>query len=212
MMNTIGKPVAVAVVGLGTLLFLAACGGDSGHDGMPSMTASSTLSASSGSAQNAQAADANAADVMFATMMIPHHAQAIDMAAMAATRAGSGEVKDLARKIQEAQQPEIDRMTSWLKAWGKPVPDASMSGMGHGGMDQGDGMMTEAEMQQLTAAKGVAFDRLFATLMIKHHEGAVSMAQQEAQNGKNPDAVALAKQIVKDQTAEIATLKGLLAT
>jgi uncharacterized protein (DUF305 family) len=213
-MNTgIRNRAALTATVVGGLILLSACGGGSGASGghdMSGMSSSSAPATSSGAAQSGQAA-ANEADATFATKMIPHHAQAVEMAKLAATRASSAEVKELARDIEGAQQPEIDQMTSWLKAWGKPVPDTSMSGMDHGGMNHGDGMMTAAEMQQLENAKGAEFDRLFLTLMIKHHEGAIAMAKQEEQNGRNPDAVALAKKIAQDQTAEIATIKGLLA-
>ena len=64
----------------------------------------------------------NATDVQFATDMIPHHRQAVDMAALADTHASSAEVKALAAKIRKAQEPEIATMSGWLTAWGEPVP------------------------------------------------------------------------------------------
>src|SRR4051812_29908265 len=78
----------------------------------------------------------NSHDVMFAQMMIPHHQQAITMAEQAATKASSPEVKKLATQIENAQQPEIDKMTGWLKTWGAAMPSP-------GGMHMGDGMMSE---------------------------------------------------------------------
>jgi uncharacterized protein (DUF305 family) len=152
------------------------------------------------------------ADVGFATDMIPHHRQAIEMAAMAAQRSEDPEVKELAAAIQAAQQPEIDTMSSWLTAWGKPVPEgaAGMDAMGHGGMNDMPGMMTTEEMNQLHDETGVGFDRMFLTMMIEHHEGAIRMAETEQANGSNPEAVALAKKIAQDQQAEIKTMQQLL--
>ena len=103
-------------------------------------------------------------------------------------------------------------MTSWLNAWGKDAP----SGTGMGGMDNnmgGDGMpgmMGESEMNDLDTATGTRFDRMFLTMMIEHHTGAIEMAKTEQADGQNPDAVALAKKIEADQTAEIAVMKDLL--
>ncbi|MFI1990995.1 DUF305 domain-containing protein [Actinoplanes sp. NPDC020271] len=197
-------------------LVLSACGGgdgtssDSGmnHGGMTATTAAS-----------AAAATFNDADVMFATMMIPHHQQAIEMAVLADGRAASGDVTDLAAKIKAAQQPEIDTMTQWLSAWGHPMPMTSsagmpgmnasaMPGMGHGAMP---GAMSQADMDTLSKAKDAAFDKQFLTMMISHHEGAITMAQQEVAQGSNADAKALAQKIITDQQAEITTMKGLLS-
>nr|WP_231956835.1 MULTISPECIES: DUF305 domain-containing protein [unclassified Actinoplanes] len=205
-------------------LMLSACGGDdtSSDSGMNhgGMTPTATASAQA-------AATFNDADVMFASMMIPHHQQAVEMAALADGRAASAEVKNLAAKIKSAQQPEIDTMNQWLTAWGHPMPamaasgmpgmDASampgmsasaMPGMDHGAMP---GAMSQADMDKLAKAKGAAFDKQFLAMMISHHEGAITMAQQEVAQGSSPDAKALAQKIVTDQQAEIVTMKGLLS-
>jgi uncharacterized protein (DUF305 family) len=190
-----------------TALLLSACGGDHekssdtgmNHGAAPTATASAAASAG---------ATFNDADVMFAQMMIPHHQEAVEMAAMADGRAASAQVKDLAGKIEAAQQPEIDTMTGWLTAWGKaPMPDMS-GGMDHGAMP---GAMSESDMAALHDAKGAAFDKQFLTLMVKHHEGAIEMAQEQVDKGSNPEAKALAAKIVTDQQAEIATMKQILA-
>lgn len=159
----------------------------------------------------------NEADVAFAQGMIPHHQQAIEMAALAPERAASAEVRDLAADIEAAQGPEIETMTGWLEAWGEDVPDGGMDGMD--GMDHGDmsgdampGMMSRDEMDGLTAATGAEFDQMFLTMMIEHHEGAIEMAATERADGENPEAVTLAKQIANDQLAEIQVMQGLLAS
>lgn len=157
----------------------------------------------------------NDSDVSFATEMIPHHAQAIEMAKLAVTKATSKDVVDLANQIQDAQQPEIDTMTAWLESWSESAPDAgmpAMPGMDHGSMDHGSrsGMMTGQEMQQLASAEGRDFDRLWLQLMIEHHQGAVQMAKTEQRDGENADAKALAQDIIAGQEAEITTMKRLL--
>lgn len=206
------RSFALPVIALTGALALSACG----STGNTSSVAPSTTSAGSASAGAASAASStafNTADVTFATMMIPHHAQAVEMARLAPSRASSAGVKSLASKIEAAQQPEIDLMSGWLTSWGKPVPDAGMagmSGMGAGSSGGMGGMMTDAQMSGLESAKGADFDRLFLTLMIKHHEGAIQMAQVQVKDGQNAEAVVLAKKIVEDQKAEISTMQGLL--
>jgi uncharacterized protein (DUF305 family) len=74
------------------------------------------------------------------------------------------------------------------------------------------GMMTEEEMSTLGKQKGSMFDRMWIQMMIKHHQGAVTMAKAEQTNGKDPAAIALAKTIEKAQTTEIATMQRLLGS
>ncbi|TCB99723.1 DUF305 domain-containing protein [Micromonospora zingiberis] len=198
-------------VSLAVAVGLAACGSDhqsaAGHDrpGSPSASAS-----------GGEAAANNAADRMFAQMMIPHHEQAVEMSDLAATRAADPEVKQLAAQIKDAQAPEITQLRGWLTQWGAPVPTSS--GDGHGtdhGMPEMDhempGMMSDADMARLEAATGPEFDRQFLTMMIAHHGGAITMGEEEIAQGANPDAKALAQQIVTTQQAEIDTMKKILA-
>ncbi|MEV6816930.1 DUF305 domain-containing protein [Micromonospora sp. NPDC051296] len=198
-------------VSLAVAIGLAACGSDhqagAGHDtpGTPSASAISGESAAN-----------NAADVMFAQMMIPHHEQAVEMADLATTRASDPEVKQLAVQIKDAQAPEIAQLKTWLTQWGAPMPSASGGGhgTGHGTPDMDHempGMMSDADMAKLAAATGTEFDRQFLTMMIAHHEGAVTMSEEATTQGANPDAKALAQRIITTQQAEIDTMKKILA-
>jgi uncharacterized protein (DUF305 family) len=187
--------------GAAMLAVAAGCGGGNGgtdHSNMPGM--GSSTSSDSGTKGH------NSADVMFAQMMIPHHRQAIEMADLAPSRAASQKIKDIAKQIADGQSPEITTMSGWLKSWGEKVPAA---GSKAGGMNMDDGMMSEKDMATLKAARGAKFDAMFAQMMIAHHNGAISMARDEQANGKDPDAKKLAATIVKAQTAEISTLRGL---
>ena len=200
-------------------LTLAACSGSSsssaGHD-MSSMT-SSGMSASASASVDAKH---NAADVTFAQNMIVHHQGAVQMAQMAATKAATQEVKDLAERIKAAQGPEIQKMTSWLKAWGEPLTaESSMSDMGNmggssgssGSMGSTDSMgMSQEQMDQLDAASGKDFDRMFLQMMTAHHRGAIELARTEQANGSNPQAIALAKSIETSQGAEVAEMGQML--
>lgn len=180
---------------------------------------------------SAPAGPHNQPDITFASMMIVHHKGAIQMADLAPTRASSSQLKDLAVKIKAAQAPEITEMTGWLAAWapgigmsnmpmnsaGPSSAAGGMSGMDHGSATSGGamasampGMMSDQQMSQLTAASGATFDKMFLQLMITHHQGALTMAQTEKEQGSNPDALKLADSIISSQTAEIATMQRLL--
>jgi uncharacterized protein (DUF305 family) len=153
------------------------------------------------------------ADVAFAQGMIPHHSQAVDMAGLAADRAGNDRVKQLAASVENAQGPEIEQLRGFLAAWGQPEAPAGTdhAGMGHSSTG-GSGMTTDAQMQQLEQARGADFDRMFLQMMTAHHEGAVEMARTELAGGRNPEAKALAQKIIDEQQAEIATMANLLST
>jgi len=171
------------------------------------VAALSLTACGSGSSSGNGGGDFNNADVTFAQSMIPHHQQAVAMAKMAKAHASSPEVKKLADKIEAAQGPEISTMQGWLKDWGKSKASGSMSGMS--GMP---GMMSDSDMKGLDKATGATFDKMFLTMMIAHHTGAIEMAKTEQSKGKNADAKALAKNIEKAQTTEIAQMKKMLGS
>jgi uncharacterized protein (DUF305 family) len=75
-----------------------------------------------------------------------------------------------------------------------------------------DGMMSDEDMAALDAATGTEAERPFLEQMIQHHTGAIEMAQAEVEGGENPDAVAMAENIVSSQQAEIDYMKDLLAS
>lgn len=108
-------------------------------------------------------------------------------------------------------------MSGWLTGWQQPVPSASSSAMGGmGGMDgmdhTGTGMMSDADMTSLGNASGATFDRMWVSMMIQHHQGALTMAKTEQQSGQNLDALTLAQSIITSQSAQITQLTALLAT
>jgi len=148
--------------------------------------------------------DFDSADVVFAQMMIPHHEQAVEMSTLAETRAKDPVIVALAAQIKAAQGPEIDKMMAWLQAAGAPKADDHMGHVMPGGI------VGDTQLAELKAASGSEFDRLFATEMIAHHEGAIEMAKQ-VENSANSAVSALAKNIITNQTAEIAQLKAFLA-
>lgn len=160
-------------------------------------------------------ADHNATDVGFAQGMIPHHAQAIEMADLALSNTTNPEVLSLATAIKVAQSPEIETLSGWLRQWGQPVPSIEEGSMDHdmSGMDgmMMDGMMSKADMDRLESSTGAEFDRLWLELMIQHHEGAVKMSNSEVADGKNPDAITLARSIIASQQAEITEMEAQLA-
>jgi uncharacterized protein (DUF305 family) len=162
------------------------------------------------------------ADVHFMTGMIGHHAQALVMSAMAPTHGASPAVQRLAARIINAQRDEIATMERWLGDRGQPVPEVHIEGttlMVHGArghaMDHASmpGMLSPAQIAELDAARGAAFDRLFLTYMIQHHGGAVVMVDDLfASDGaaQHADTFKLASDIQVDQRTEIARMQRML--
>ncbi|HET7476894.1 MAG TPA: DUF305 domain-containing protein [Dermatophilaceae bacterium] len=203
-MRRLIRPAALAAAGLTAILTLAACSAnDNGSTGsMPGMNSGSM---SSGMSSTTAGASAQAGDVRFAQLMIPHHEQAIEMAELALrSSSASAAVKGLAGQIKDAQDPEITTMTGWLRQWGAPTAAA----MDHGSDDMG--MMSAADMSSLGDAQGADFDRMWLTMMVRHHQGAVEMAQGVLSTTSNPDVQVLARSIVAGQNKEIATMRGML--
>ena len=194
-----------AVVGA---LGLTACGSDKAVSPAASPAAAAPATQTP-AATTATGAAFNDADVTFAQGMIPHHAQAIEMADIALeTKVGaSQQVRDLATRIKSGQDPEIQLMTGWLTAWGQPV-EANM-GSGHD-MASMDGMMSAAEMDTLGTMTAADFDKMWSEMMIRHHQGAIAMAQTVKAAGSSPDVLALADQVIIAQQAEITEMQALL--
>ena len=160
------------------------------------------------------------ADASFMSRMIHHHAQAIEMAELVPGRAAHPQMPTLAGRIINAQNDEIATMRRWLEERGLPLPPtaaemASHAAMGHGAAHPADmpGMATPEQMAALRASRGAEFDRLFLTLMIDHHEGAVTMVRELfATDGAAQDNVVFkfASDAQVDQSTEIARMRLML--
>jgi uncharacterized protein (DUF305 family) len=149
------------------------------------------------------------ADVHFMQGMIAHHAQAIHMTRMAESAGGSARVLKLAQKIDLSQAGEIALMQNWLLDNGQFAPDTSSWRT-----MQMAGMLTIAELDELADARGVAFDRMFLTLMIRHHEGALQMVAEllaSPRAAQDVDVNVLANEVETTQTVEIGLMWQMLA-
>jgi uncharacterized protein (DUF305 family) len=191
-----GRRAASVVVVAAVLAFTGCAGGGTGggmgHDGHGTSGADAST-------------EANAADVMFAQMMIPHHEQALEMSAIVLAKHGvDPEVAELAEQIAAAQGPEIDQLEAWLDEWGAPrMPGDHDMGM--------DGMLTDAELDELEAADGASGSDLFLEQMIEHHEGAIDMAEAHQESGEHEGALELSAAIIETQAGEIERMRELLA-
>ena len=144
---------------------------------------------------SSEAVKGNGTDRAFVAAMIPHHESAIQMAAIASGRGKSDFVKELASNIADTQTAEIAELRSedaqLAKAGVKPgelVVEEHMMGM-------------DAEPSALQKAD--PFDEAFIKMMIPHHEGAIEMAREELDKGKDPELRDLAQDIVDTQQQEI---------
>lgn len=166
------------------------------------------------------------ADVRFVTGMIPHHAQALLFAGWAASHGAGPEIVAVCERIIVSQRDEIRTMLGWLREHDGPVPELDPETLqptgpstGHAmphGTDHGHrmpGMLTEAQLAELDAARGEAFDRLFLTYMIVHHQGALTMVDElfGSYGAAQDDFVyKLASDIYADQSSEIERMQKML--
>jgi uncharacterized protein (DUF305 family) len=174
-----------------------------------------TLAGCSASEPTTDSDGFNDADARFATAMIQHHAQALEMVDLTMGRDLEPEMVELTEQIRAAQAPEIEQMADWLVEWDQPVPQTSRdhaNAHGDGGAmdEQMPGMMSAEEMAALEDAPDQRFADMWLEMMVEHHEGAVEMAQTEIEDGQDPRAIALADEIVSAQEDEIATMRDML--
>jgi uncharacterized protein (DUF305 family) len=184
---------------------------------IPAVVAALTLALAGCSDSGSTSGDGfNQADVDFASNMIQHHAQALEMVDLTMDRQLDPELAELTEQIRAAQAPEIERMADWLEEWDQPVPETSRDhanahGDEDGGMDMDmPGMMTADDMAALEEASDEEFRDMWLQMMIEHHEGAVAMAEEEVENGEAPEAISLAKEIIAAQNEEISTMQEML--
>ncbi|TLP98233.1 DUF305 domain-containing protein [Nesterenkonia salmonea] len=193
---------AIAVSLFAASVALAACG-DPGTEAEDSAAQE----------EQAEAADTNFndADIEYASGMIAHHEQAVEMSdILLQTDNADSEVSALAEDIRAAQQPEIEQMESWLEAWGYEPNDDDHGDHGDMTDDGGhEGMMSEEDLAELESAEGDEASRMFLDQMIIHHEGAVSMAEEHLEAGESPEALELSENIISDQSAEIVEMGEL---
>ena len=152
------------------------------------------------------------ADAQFMRDMIPHHHQALEMAALVADRTNRPELIDVAGRINASQGDEIEFMQQWLRERGEPVPDPTAHDAMHTHHTMA-GMATPEQMAELAVSKGTAFDRLFLTLMITHHEGAVKMVEkllEQPGSAYDPVLFEFTNDVTNDQATEIERMNALL--
>lgn len=217
-------PTACALTAL-----LAACAGpstQSSHAAVPApLAADSAARLEARYRVHADSATRNftAADVAFMTGMISHHGQALVMAAMIPERTTSSAMRTLGGRITNAQRDEIALMQQWLRERNLPVPQpdsaggmAMMPGMDHGMMMNHammPGMLTPQQLQELRAASGAAFDRLFLVDMIQHHSGAITMVDTLFNTdgaAQDETVFKLASGVRVDQVTEIERMRLML--
>ena len=196
--------IAAVLVALFAALFLTSCSGSEEHAG---------AHATEESVSTAQAPGFNSADHEFATNMIPHHQQAIELSALVPEHSTNTELIALAAKISAEQDPEIKALRVFLVQWDQnPDDDASQGepGAEHSGHGAMAGMVDDATMAKLQSLQGAQFDTLWLQSMISHHEGAIEMAKAEVANGQNEDVKRMAQTMIDTQQAEITQMKQML--
>ncbi|MDQ3779610.1 MAG: DUF305 domain-containing protein [Chloroflexota bacterium] len=156
--------------------------------------------------------DEDSAEAGFARDMATHHEQAVEMALLVTDRSTNPRMLGLARDIAFTQQHQIGQMRGWLDQWGLPASGLNdpMTWMGHPTNGLMPGMATEDELAALQEAIGPEAERLFLTLMIRHHEGALPMALAIRDRSENEAVRRLARSIQTSQQAEVELMRSLL--
>ena len=186
----IRRAFSVAILAVALVTTAAACSNDDGTTGNSGAT---TTRGQTATAELPD--DVNDADVAFVQGMVPHHEQAIQMSELVIANGDDPTVIALAEQIN----PGLD---DW------DIDPAGSDGMD--GMDGANGMMSDDEMDMMSEAMGADLDRMFLETMIRHHQGAIRMAEVELEEGSNADVLALAQGIIDGQQAEIDQMQSML--
>ncbi|HET7821149.1 MAG TPA: DUF305 domain-containing protein [Ornithinibacter sp.] len=154
---------------------------------------------------------ARPADARFYQEMIVHHAQALVMVRSVLPDLTDPQVKSLADRIGDEQEPEIAAMSSWLEGRGQDVPpEATNPNLTDHGSHAMPGMASAAELSRLATASGADADRLFLGLMIRHHQGALAMVDEHAKNAADERVEETAAEIHVTQSKQIAQMQEML--
>lgn len=151
-------------------------------------------------------------DVTFMQDMIPHHHQAVQMAALVDSRTNNEKVREIAGRIDTAQADEITFMQDWLNDRKEKAPNPEHHHAMHT-LHEMAGMASPEDMEILSQLEGVAFDRKFLTLMIAHHEGALEMVEHlldQPGAAYDPVLYEFVNDINEDQESEIEQMNGML--
>lgn len=199
-MTSVAMRIAMGLVVLGLAVPIAACGSGDEHAEQAAATATTT---------DEQGPPHNSTDVEFAEGMIPHHQQALALAALVPGRSTNPDVIKIAAGIAAQQEPEVTAMRAMMIQWQVDPPATSHHG---GSTESGNqqGMVDDATMAKLKTLKGTQFDTLWLQSMISHHQGAIAMAKVEIAHGQSQDMKVMANNIVITQESEIGDLKQLL--
>jgi len=152
------------------------------------------------------------ADIRFLQGMISHHAQAMEMSALAPTRASREEVELVAERINLSQQDEISMMQEWLEERGLDAPPADAHHAAD--FDLMPGMLSPEQIAELEQSSGPAFDSLYLQYMIEHHEGALEMVENlldQFGSAQDPVLFAFTDDVTSDQNSEIERMVALLS-
>lgn len=152
-------------------------------------------------------------DIQFLQGMIPHHAQAKEMSALAESRTNNEAILAVAARITLSQDDEIAMMQGWLGDRGLEV--TAEDAHHQSGFMRMAGMLTDEEMAALAAARGSEFDRLYLENMIQHHQGALDMVEDlldQRGSVQDPLLYEFTSDVTSDQTSEIERMVTLLAS
>jgi uncharacterized protein (DUF305 family) len=158
----------------------------------------------------------SAVDEGFLQDMSDHHDQAVEIALLGASRATDPVVRDFATEVLLFQRRELGLMQAYQQERGIVPADYDPERMTMTWMDMPrplatmNGMASPEQIDELEAATGTEFDRLFLELMQTHHIGGTHMAEYAAEHAADAKIRTLADRMAKNQKAEASEYQGVL--
>ena len=189
---------------VGVLALLAGCGGSD-------QERPQTTTAANGD-------KINQADVEFASDMVVHHAQALQLVTLLREHSDSADLTRIGEDLQTRLSPQNETLVGWLGDWGEEIPETPLDHV-HGGHGDGDGdglelsgdempgLLSTEQVEELEGLEGAAFDELWVELMTEHQQGAVTMAADLAEQGVFAPVRELAQTIAAEHRETVAELE-----
>ncbi|WP_125772692.1 DUF305 domain-containing protein [Antribacter gilvus] len=178
-----------------------------------------------------EAAGYSESDAIYADVMLVHHAQAVELASLAQGRTEDPEILAMADEITEVSSTRIEELGTWLRDRGIPVPDAASSALAlaaeeapeegsgprtvvggheHGADAPPHGMLSPEQVEVVAGLEGTLFELHLLDGLIRHHDGAVTLAGDEIYAGEDDELVALAEAEKAETEAQLERLRELL--
>lgn len=141
--------------------------------------------------------DISKSDRDFVGLMIPHHLVGVKLLDDAAIRTNDVRLRRLVFEMQGYHHAEIHELEAMTDEWSVAPRDVF------------PGYIGTADFADLARASGVDYDVLWLNLMIRHHDGALQLANDALQSSASSRISKMAEATLLTQSREVLLMRRL---